>query len=479
MRLSQWLMTAFLGSGVVFASEALWGLYSPSEIFPPRTLLLAAAYCLIYALLLGWSLSIHRSVMTIVGLAILAAFVIRLLVLTIDDTLFAFPYLLTLSSDMVEHALWFMLGGTMAFWLGVKLAARKARWLRITGTGETYFSPLFRYRRFLILAGLAMTSLRLYISLTFSFQWYVSRWAFLERLLPVDAMVFVLIYLAVRDWKGLTLTDKLASITVFVAHSSANFSLGQRGALFHVAIFWLIVMVLVHGDPKISFTWVAGASLLALLIVPLYLGLVVAVREAVYIGVSALAALTFQDISLSLLAVMWTYSNALQGFDALVAVMNYLPGGIEPYLTLGALAKSIAGRLVPEMVWPSDVPSLGRLFGGFYQFPGKHELIEGHAGAWFGFGVFYAYFGPYGAVAMGGLGAILVMVSRKFSSGGLLSEPLLGYFLYTLCFMVFMSGNLDAMLSAFLIDAVLVSLMGWIMFMMRTAAISASQGPWP
>ncbi|MDA2923045.1 oligosaccharide repeat unit polymerase [Acidobacteria bacterium AH-259-L09] len=407
--------------------------------------------------------------MLVAFLGIIPAFVLRLLVLSFDDSMFQFSHLVTLSRETVERVLWFMAGGTFAFWVGLRLTAQRTCRSTDGSRATNQLHSVMHYRHLLLAIGLVVVSIPLFIYARLGDQWTFSEQAFLMRFLPVEGMVFVLMYLAVRYWKGLSLGEKAALIMFFVLNFFAEFSLGQRGALFRPAILWLIVMILVKWDPRIPIRWVMGVALIIPFVLPAFLELVVIARDTYYKG-GTLSSSVEQIMDEGVLSISFKdtalmFSNRLNGFDASVAVMNYHPMGLEAYSTPVALLKSTMGYLVPDNVWSSDVPSLGRQFAIFYQ-----GIVGRHSGAYSGFGVFYHYFGPLGVFALGGLGAFIGAVLVRLLRGGVLSGPLSGFLLHNFVWMVFTSGNLDNYIATYLSNALLVGLILWTIIVLHQGA---------
>jgi len=411
--------------------------------------------------------------MLMASLAILVVFVLRLLVLMFDSSAFQFPSLISLSSDAVERALWFMVAGTVAFWLGAKLVL-KAQTSKVRGLEGTSSSRLLLYRDHLIVMGLAVVSTVFVINVSLGVRWIGSNKAFLMPLLPKDILAFALMYLAVGHWKILTPLEKAGVVAFFLILFVSGVAVGSRSALFSAVFPWLTAAILIKRDPKIPIKSLVAGSLALLVLAPL-LEFIMLVRDLVRAELLVFSNLPLLELwgvsDFGLQDALRMLTDRMQGFDILVAVVNYKPEGIEPYLTLLTLGKATLAGLIPDLIWSTDAPATGGIFATFYQ---GFAWGAAHYGGWSGFGFFYAYFGPMmGILGLALLGALVTMILPKLVKGSVLLEAWAAFFLFSFVFGALVSGNFDGITSDFLVQGVTISGLLWLFTMPHRAMLHA------
>src|SRR5438128_12612686 len=101
MKLSTWTIGAFLAAAIVFLTKAGTDLEGGS--FDTTNLLLAAGYCMLWALVLYVSRGLLQRIMLLAGLAIFEGYVVRFLVLAFDEVAFRYDFFIALTSEAVEE----------------------------------------------------------------------------------------------------------------------------------------------------------------------------------------------------------------------------------------------------------------------------------------------------------------------------------------------------------------------------------------
>jgi hypothetical protein len=475
MRISQWALAFLVACALFFVASAVWRAYAPWES-GSLSLLMAAGYCFLLALLVRFSYGIHRSVMIIASAAIGLVYVSRLVYLTLAPDSYSFDRLVPMNDEMIRDALLFLAAGTVAFWLGLGVVLRRSA-LTFTGRPEDApgFALMTRYWRIILLlaygALLARMLLRLWVGPfaeegssgpgtagALSFLWVLN-------LTPSSGLYILVMYPMILLWKGLGHGARLLFLGVILAATIDGYIGGSRGSPFWVVPVWVTVASFVLGNPKIAFKWVVVGFLMLALLGPVWLQAVTTVRASWAYKAAPISYGTLEgsgagvDLGLGQIGnTASIFTKRMDGFDRLALVMNYRPEVLAPYVTPRTLMNSIADRLLPHWIYDSGQPSLGRLFGLGYQ---GVSLDRRHAGGWFGFGFFYAYFGWLGAVGLGvlgaGVGALLLLLRRWAILGTLVSLVVL----QVIVWQGFLSGNYDSLVANAIIQSVLlVALVG-------------------
>lgn len=465
MRLSRWIIYAYIGIALLFSFKTISVLYDTQSVLGSGVWLFAGSYCLLNAYLLTKTHGLSLTVMLIVNLGILLAFIQRLVFLSLDYGSFEHHNFPIPSDGTALKALVFMMMGTLAFWLGVNRGTRELS-RNVTTLGVRTHPPqeslLFRQRHVLASLGLAVAFAKYYFGISggLSLPTTTSSFAFLTRLLPSQGMGLLLMYILVRYWEHLTLGDKASLSSFFFVTLLIELGVGQRGALLHPIIQWLIVAVWIYGNLRISVRLVVAFSIVFLIVYPPFLGLIMTVRGAVYSGQTASDITLFSLDSVSKFRVQGTlefFSKRLYGFDMLVAIMDYQPTWLRSYMTPLNFTKSVMGMLLPRNIWTSSIPSLGKLASVY----GGLDWDVRNSGAWFAFGAMYGYFGWLGIVMFGVGGRLLRRVLAYLAGSGAFAHFIAVFILSNLVWSFMISGNLDLLLSRFVSDALITAGLVW------------------
>lgn len=437
----------------------------PARPITPPSLVFGAAYCLLCAGLLRASRGPYRGVMMLAMVALLFAFVLRLVMLALDPNLFAVRALLPLASADLVPTLLFMSAGTVAFWAGGKaVSLASSGGARDPARQAAAVGP---YRPYIIFLGLAMAALVLVIYLTVGIRWTRSPLAFLIHFAPVDIMAFILMYVAIDGWQTFTRRERLAVYAFFVLVFLSGVAIGSRTAPFLPLLAWVSAVAVRGRDPRVSVRWMALGLIAFVFLLPGAMSWITIMRDLardpaqleVFEGLSLFQIWLRSDFSP--LAVFVLLSDRFQGLDMLTIIMNQPPQeAIRAYMTPITLLKSFLVGLVPDALWRIDAPATGSLFAVGYQ--GYSSLSAAHHGAWTGFGFFYAYFGPAGGlVGLAVLGAIAAWLLGALARAPVLLSIWTSPVLYSLVFLGIVSGNFDLIAPSLFVELAALSGMIW------------------
>lgn len=477
VRLSAAITAGFLICSGILAGAAIWRIIAPpppsiltlvplpARPITPPSLVFGAAYCLLCAGLLRASRGPHRGVMMLAMVALLFAFVLRLVMLALDPNLFAFRALLPLASADLVPTLLFMSAGTVAFWAGGKAVS-------LAGSGGArdparQAAAVGPYRPYVIFLGLAMAALVLVLYLAVGNRWTRSPLAFLIHFAPVDIMAFILMYVAIGGWQTFTRRERLAVYAFFVLVFLSGVAIGSRTAPFLPLLAWVSAVAVRGRDPRVSVRWMALGLIAFVFLLPGAMSWITIMRDLardpaqleVFEGLSLFQIWLRSDFSP--LAVFVLLSDRFQGLDMLTIIMNQPPQeAIRAYMTPITLLKSFLVGLVPDALWRIDAPATGSLFAVGYQ--GYSSLSAAHHGAWTGFGFFYAYFGPAGGlVGLAVLGAIAAWLLGALARAPVLLSIWTSPVLFSLVFLGIVSGNFDLIAPSLFVELAALSGMIW------------------
>lgn len=442
----------YQGSGVLLLLAAIVGTQDGTPSWVSRNALLtASAFCLLVSELVRRSRGNVAVCMNLAAIAIWIAYVARLGFVLVFPTLYRDNFshlgLMWGSADLVR-AFGLIALTTLGWYVGL--------WL-FSGKREGVVPPrlnwlIARRPTAIICLALVIDGVFWYVRLTFGVGLQAAATeshGYLMRLLPVDALFFAILSLTIGAPKRLTPTNWAAVAVYFAGHATGTLLSGGRGGAFEPLVGLAIALVLFRGNaiPKKTLKRLSLLGLMLILVFPHVLGAANRSRaEARSLGEA-------DAKPVSVPVAIKTVSDRLAGLDHLLLVMAYRPDGADEYLTIKNGLLSVVGALVPDRLLPITGVPLGKVFGVFYQ-SAPWEMA--HHGAFFGFGMFFAYAGWLGP-AFGGVCAALLVVSLRWVAKSAVVGgwgPL--YLLYVGVWMLFISGNVDTLVAAMLSQATIL-----------------------
>lgn len=456
MKISSYVVLFLVGLSVFFFLRSLWTLFRPQILMGPSTILLSSILCLLCAYLISCSKGKQRQVMLLASLGIIAAYVQRILWLSLDSEGYQYWYF-PVSTNSVNKALIFMILGTISFWIGSRYAQKTSAKQTTLITNKS--SILFKLRNIILMLGYLFLTFRILLALKLDVGLYrgETTWGFLQRLLPETFISFIILYFLVKYWNRLSTVSRIVHLIFLFLLFLADTVVGQRGALLNRIAWFIIVVIWVRGDFRLPVQRTLVLTGLLAILVPISISISIFFRDTVRVGINPLDVLSHEGVTnifkQDAFKIMDFISRRIAGFDALVAVVSYYPGDLEKYMTPLSGVKAFFSRLIPK--WDVPVPGLGKLFSVFYQLcPWDMRTV----GAWYGFGVVFGYFKYFGIIALGVYGFFVTRVFSWLSYRSEYMQAIGGYFLYVAVFAFFISGNIDNIFSQFIANITMMSL---------------------
>lgn len=443
MTLAGWTVLLLGACSLAFGAQALVAFSTAQTNLSAETLLLAAAFAAVPAVLLKASRGLVRSVFTVVAFVLLIAYVGRLVALTFAPQHFAYSHLISFSDETVRRSLLILLLTTAAFWAGLWLFARvfEKNWPQ-----SITFSGVYRHRGAIIAIGVALAIGQLFLNTLFVTNAPATRLTFLTRILQVDLMGLLLMFLWVQNRAQLTRIEKTGVVAFFCIEALAELIHGSRGFVLIVVNSWVLVVALARPDLRLSFRFVLVMAVLGLAALPLYFTVTNAIRDVVRSeGARFITDFPriFEDPFIrGFRSSFWELSTRFQSFDIATAVFSYDTALGPQLFTFSNVGNGILSGLVPNWLWQPNWIHVGQAFGYLYQ---GLPIGSAHSGAWSGFGTLYMLAGYYVILAgfiFGGLLVIALTWASRIGAWGT------GVMLFILLFLYvfFLSGNIDTLL---------------------------------
>jgi hypothetical protein len=443
MTLAGWIVTLLGACSLTFVAEAVAALYRINPVLSPETLLLAAAFAVVPAVLLKVSRGLVRSVFMVVAFVLLIAYVGRLLALSFAPQHFAYSHLIPFSDETIRRSLLILLPTTAAFWAGLWLFARvfAKNWPQ-----SVTFSGVYRHRKAIIAISVVLAVGQLLLHTFVVSNAPATRLTFLTRIIQVDLMGLLLMFLWVQYWGNLARVEKAGVVAFFCIVAIAELIQGSRGFVLIVANSWVLVVALARPDLRLSFRSVLVIVMLGLAALPLYFTATNAIRDVVRAEggrfVTDFPRILADPFWFGFRDSFWQLSNRFQLFDEATAVFSYHTALGPQLFTFSNVGQGILSGLVPSWLWQPNWVHLGQAFGYLYQ-----GLAVGvaHSGAWSGFGTLYMLAGQYVILAGFIFGGLLAMALTWVSRVGAWGTGVLLFILLFL-YVFFLSGNIDTLL---------------------------------
>ena len=474
MTLFAWVSSIYLGCGVFFLIDATLLGHPDLDIFTPGVSMASAAYCGLMLVLLRLSRGMHRRLFLIASFPLLLSYVVRLVVLSVDQTRLVRPFGVAYTSRDVLPAILFMSLATIAFWVGTRIALSGNEQLSAR-RAVAIDDAIYRLRRPLIALALPLGL----IAAALPTLGFVSRsqsestgFVAVAQLLPVEVTIYLLMFLAVRHWDRLLRPEQIAIVVAISMVVLRDVVFGRRSAVFSIALVWIVTVA--WSEPlskKYPVYKVVSLVVAALIVVPSGISLVEAFRRAGNTGGSRSEALASRQ-QYTAANVAEFVSDSQAGLDSTLATITYTPEGLKEQLSLPGITATTLGQMTPDLVFSTDRLGLGRLFVVYYL--GLPSYIS-TAGAWSGFGIAYALGGWLSIIAIGlwglGIGALLRRWERSPTWGGGLSV----YTISVLIVVMAKSGNMDGLLAQYFVQV--IGVLGLLVVLKSVIRVRQHEGP--
>ncbi len=451
--MSSWMFTLFSVSAAFFVTDALLLSHSYGDPFTPGVSVAIAAYCLLVMTLLRISEGEHRRIMLIFCLPLLLSYIIRLLVLCLDAKRLIVPPNIVFTSDDILRCLGFIALGTIAFWLGTKVAMRSGREPTIESLAAID-QAAYRLRGPLIVVAIplsAIAALLPALGLVSRVQTEATAFTAVAQVLPVEAATFMIMFLAVRHWSRLLPPERIGIVIALLFFVTRDLVYGRRSALFSLALLWIMTNTWAEPLSKrfnVKKTLLAGLS--AILIAPVFLSYIIAFRISGESTVDRSEALA-QRSQYSIEAIGEFVTDSQAGFDSTLSATTFMPFGLPQQLSLASTAQTMASQITPDRLWKTEKLTLGRLYTIYYfNFP----LHLANSGAWSGFGLAFGLGGWFGLIAIVAWGFGVMALVRRWRRVPRWGGGLSVYSLSVLVAVTVKSGNIDVLLAQYIAQIV-------------------------
>jgi len=455
MTLAGWTVLLLGACSLAFGVQALVAFATAQTDLSPETLLLAAAFAAVPAVLLKASRGLVRSVFTVVAFVLLVAYVGRLLALSFAPQHFAYSHLIPFSDETIRRSLLILLPTTAAFWAGLWLFARvfEKNWPQ-----SITFSGVYRHRGAIIAIGVAVAIGQLLLHTFVGSTAPVTRLTFLARVLQVEVMGLLLMFLWVQNRAQLTQLEKAGVVAFFCIEAVAELIQGSRGFVLIVVNSWVLVVALARPDLRLSFRFVLVMVILGVVALPLYFTATNAIRDVVRAEggrfITDFPRILVDPFWFGFRASFWQLDDRFQSFDMATAVFSYHTALGPQLFTFSNVGQGILSGLVPSWLWQPSWVHIGQAFGYLYQ-----GLAVGvaHSGAWSGFGTLYMLAGQYVILAGFIFGGLLVMALTLASRVGAWGTGVMLFILWFV-YLFFLSGNIDTLLGDLVREIIVLGL---------------------
>lgn len=446
-RVSSRISQLTAGLALVFLALALWSLLGnlvpqPAGVasggWPSRVLLvLAGGQAILYACI-ELSRGIARAATAILVAGVDAIYTGRALVIVVTGIEPRYDYVAPLTPELAIAAIAFVTLCAAALWLGLRVGLGNAKPAR-----EVKRGALFAARHTLLIACFATVVLFYALRVLGSIQGVVPSGT--SNLLPdpneglgVLVVVFLLSYR-----KELTARERAGFIGVLVLAGVLGLATGSRGFAVQWIPLVLVAATVTGRDPRLRGRVVVAVVLAGVLLLPALLAAAEFQRDVVRLGSDRRGLVDTMAASFGSAGDAAAFlSDRLSSFDALVAAIGYKPGGIDPYVSIASLTRSLAISILPDSLFTGITPPLGLVWAHFYD---SVPWDAPHHGAPGGFGTAFLLMGwtaPLALLALGLLAGSFIGVMLRV---GVVGRVIAALVAQLVVFSGIVSGNVDTL----------------------------------